>query len=401
MTIEELKGNHPNWIVYEFIRGSRAYGLDTPESDTDFGGVFVCPQETLLGLRSDYVEQVSDERGDTVYYEFGRWIELLLKANPSALESLFIPERFVMKKPSPIVQKIIDSRELFLTKECFNTFRGYAVSQIGKARGLNKKITNPVEERRDVLSFCSVYYNDRILPLSSLLWLNGLKQQFCGLKKAHGVRDGYFLYYDWGGHAEKLYWSKHERFSNEFHEGLNRFDIGMEETMINRGYNGIVALELFHDGKCCDANDVRLSNIPEGVKPLTMMFFDKDAYSAHCRDYHDYQEWKKNRNPIRYESNLGQNYDGKNMMHCMRLIRMCKEIADGRGLIVNRSGIDREFLLSIKNHEMEYDKIMEIVEKEKKEMTIAMEMSHLPEKIDVPTVDKLLIEARKSFYCKN
>lgn len=128
MTIEELRAS--GMIAYEYIRGSQAYGLATPTSDEDRGGVFICPPENILGLRSNYVEQVADEKGDTVFYEFGRWVELLLKANPTALESLFIPERCIIGKVHPMVQYIIDHRDMFLSKECFKTLCGYAYGQL-------------------------------------------------------------------------------------------------------------------------------------------------------------------------------------------------------------------------------------------------------------------------------
>ena len=152
MTIEELRKS--GWIAFEYIRGSHAYGLNTETSDEDHGGVFICPPEMLMGLRGQYIEQVADEKNDTVFYEFGRWIELLMKANPTALESLFIPERCIIGEVHPMIRYIMDHRDMFLSKECFKTLTGYATSQIGKARGLNKKIVNPVTERKGVLDFC-------------------------------------------------------------------------------------------------------------------------------------------------------------------------------------------------------------------------------------------------------
>ena len=67
MTIEELRKS--GWIAFEYIRGSHAYGLNTETSDVDMGGVFILPNDYLMGLRSHYIEQVSDDKNDTVYYE--------------------------------------------------------------------------------------------------------------------------------------------------------------------------------------------------------------------------------------------------------------------------------------------------------------------------------------------
>lgn len=54
MTISDLKSGE--LIILECISGSRAYGLDTPSSDTDIKGVFLLPKEDFYGL--NYVPQV-------------------------------------------------------------------------------------------------------------------------------------------------------------------------------------------------------------------------------------------------------------------------------------------------------------------------------------------------------
>jgi len=48
MKIQDLKDQ--NLIILECISGSKAYGLDTPQSDTDIRGVFILPQEDIYGL---------------------------------------------------------------------------------------------------------------------------------------------------------------------------------------------------------------------------------------------------------------------------------------------------------------------------------------------------------------
>ncbi len=75
MTIQDLKKN--NLILFEAISGSRAYGTHLPFSDEDGRGVFVLPKERFYGL--NYIAQVSDEKNDNVYYELGRFLELLSK----------------------------------------------------------------------------------------------------------------------------------------------------------------------------------------------------------------------------------------------------------------------------------------------------------------------------------
>ena len=48
MTIDDLKGK--GLVILECISGSRAYGLETPTSDTDIKGVFLLPKEDYYGL---------------------------------------------------------------------------------------------------------------------------------------------------------------------------------------------------------------------------------------------------------------------------------------------------------------------------------------------------------------
>ena len=73
MTIEDLK--QQKLIILECISGSRAYGLDTAASDTDIKGVFILPKKDFYGL--EYIPQVSNATNDIVYYELGRYLELL------------------------------------------------------------------------------------------------------------------------------------------------------------------------------------------------------------------------------------------------------------------------------------------------------------------------------------
>lgn len=402
MTIEELRNS--GLIAYEYKRGSHMYHLNTETSDEDFGGVFFCPKKMLLGLRGRYEEQVSDSKSDVVFYEFGRWLELLLKSNPTVLEGLFAPEDCIVGEVHPAVRKILDNRELFLSKECFKTFYGYAVSQISKARGLNKKIVNPVTERKDILDFCYTFNDQGSLPIKKFLAENGLDQKYCGLVNIPNMSDGdssiYGVYYDFAAYFkfENIDWARDWYNGNSPYKKF--FPSVSEQLSIQKRiedkeffhYGGIV-----HPDEIEKSNTVRLSSVPKGEKPICFMAYNKNGYMRHCRDYKDYKEWEKNRNPARYESNLGHNYDAKNVMHCMRLVRMAKELAQGKGFNVVRTW-DRDYLLDIRNHKFEYEDVMTQLEKEKSEMEEAIKSCTLPEKVDFDKVNDLLYDVRLKYY---
>ena len=436
MTIDELRKS--GMIAFEYIRGSHAYGLNTATSDEDHGGVFICPKEMLYGLRSNYIEQVADEKGDTVFYEFGRWVELLLKSNPTALESLFIPKRCIVGEVHPMVQAIIDHRDMFLSKECFKTLTGYAVSQIGKARGLNKKIVNPVTERKDVLDFCYTFKDQGSQPIKEFLAKHNLDQKYCGLVNIPNMNCTYGVYYDFAAYFKFEFWDKGVFGDCELNEELfnswcfdMRFrtvtkDILMDYDYVHKTYERVVNKNFFkykgivhpnvevtnpdgtkeilynvevdkENNTMTESNDVRLCSIPKGETPICTMTYNKDGYQVHCREYKEYKEWEEKRNPERYKSNLNQNYDGKNMCHCMRLTRMGKELALGQGFNVERT-YDREYLLSIKNHELEYDEIMAQANKEKAEMEEAIKNCTLPDMPDYAAVNEVLYKARLAYY---
>ena len=408
LTIEELKKS--NMIAYEYIRGSHAYGTNIKDengndiSDIDIGGVFICDEETLKGLRSNYVEQVSDEKNDTVYYELGRWIELLMKSNPTALESLFIPEDCIVGEIHPAVQYILNNRDKFITKECLNPLLGYSFNQIKKAKGLNKKINIPEDfQRKDILDFCYTFKNQGSQPIKEFLEENGLDQKYCGLVNIPNMKDVYGVYYDFAAYFNFEYvdWyridfgiegvkSPYDKFINEFEAKK------INERIINKEfyhYPGIV-----NPDEIYKSNTVRLSSIPKGEKPICFMTYNKDAYTSHCIDYKDWEDWKKHRNPVRYENNKGHNYDSKNLMHTIRLMEMGVELAEGKGFNVRRTGEDVKHLLAIRNHEMSYEEIMEEATKLKEKFDKAVETTNLPEKIDYDYVNDLLINARKICY---
>lgn len=397
MTIDELRKS--GWIAYEYIRGSHMYHLNIETSDQDVGGVFICPQEHLMGLRSRYIEQIADEKNDTVFYEFGRWIELLLKSNPSALESLFAPKDCVIGEIHPAVQYIIDHRDMFLSKACIDTCYGFAKSQIYKARGLNKKIVNPMTERKGILDFCYTFKKQGSQPMKEWLAENKLDQRYCGLVNIPNMHEVYGVYYDFAAyfHFENVDWRTDFYYDNSpYNKFLTRKQaVEISDRIKNKEfyhYAGIV-----NPNEEDKSNDVRLSSVVKGEQPICYMTFAKDGYISHCTAYREYKDWEKKRNPARYESNLDKNYDSKNIMHCMRILRMAKELAQGKGFNVVRDA-DRDFLLDIRYHKFEYDEIMAQVEQEKVETEAAIKTCTLPDKADYDKVNNLLMEARKIAY---
>jgi hypothetical protein len=141
-----------------------------------------------------------------------------------------------------------------------------------------------------------------------------------------------------------------------------------------------------------------LSSIPAGLAPLTVLHFNKDAYSIYCREYKEYWEWVDKRNDERYQSTLrhGQNYDAKNMMHTFRLLAMAEEIAREHRVIVYRP--DREFLLRIRAGEFSFEHLLSLVEERLSAIETLYERSDLPDAPDTAKAEELLVRIREAFY---
>ena len=73
---------------------------------------------------------------------------------------------------------------------------------------------------------------------------------------------------------------------------------------------------------------------------------------------------------------------------------MAYEIATGQGFNVVRTW-DRDFLMKVRQHQFEYDYIIDYVEDFKVKMEEAMAKSTLPEEIDENFVNDLLIDIRR------
>jgi len=350
--IEWLKKN--DCIIFETISGSRLYGLNTAKSDTDIKGVYILPEKEFYSL--DYIPQVNDEKNDVVYYELRRFFELLLKNNPNIMELLNIPDEFVLYK-HPLYDLI--KPEIFISKLCEETFGKYALSQIKKSKGLNKKIVNPVDkERKTPIDFCYILENEKSISLKTWLKKREWIQENCGLVDIPHGEGIYALFYD---------------------EDIN--------------YRGVQTGE--------DANHVATSSVPKGLKPEAYMTFNINSYKSYCKKYKEYWEWVEKRNDERYRSNIENehNYDAKNIMHTFRLLLMAGDIATKGEIVANRS--EREFLLKVKRGEFEYDGLLKKAESKKVEIQNFFKKSKLKGRPSKEDVNSLLAEIRKEFYSLN
>jgi len=308
-------------ILFECFAGSKAYGTSVIGSDEDIRGIFAVPASAYLDLTRP-PDQLSDERGNLVYYSLRRVIELLAEANPNVLELLFMPDDCVRKR-SPEMQMLVANRHLFISKQCADTHAGYAMSQIKKAKGQNKWINNPQPEMAPAKEdFCYVIPRQeapncppaRPILLRTIGW---------NLSEYHAVRlehsrDTYRLY----------------RYG-ELSRGVFRGDVLVCES------------------------------IPEGDEATHfagLLLYKEQAWQQALVDHKNYWAWRRNRNDARWQQQeRGEvDFDSKNMMHTVRLLLSGKAVLETGQPIVRFSGDQLALLMSIREGKTTFDEIMSI-----------------------------------------
>jgi len=376
-----LKDN--GYILFETITGSQAHGTNTEKSDIDKAFVYILPENDILGMR--YTEQLKIHK-DFMGYEIRRFLELLRKGNPTVLELLHSPEDCVLIK-HPAFDLLLTEKNSFITESCEDAFFGYARQQRTKAEGLEKlqnwEITRVV--KKTPIDFCKVPVGYDAIPIERWLTDKNLEQKFCALSAVTNCKDLYAVFYDYEAHrcfSELLPLEKREVYKSERKEkGLS----------MGFGYKGI-AFE--------DSNDIRLSNIPfeERKHHLCHMSYNKDGYAKHCKDYTRYQKWLVDRNEARWADNQahGHQYDVKNMMHFMRLIKIGTEIAEGKGIQIRRP--DAQELLKIRRGEVSIHEIFEKSDEMLTEMKKLFQNANLPGEVSLEFIHNLLVDIRKHFY---
>ncbi len=117
-----------DYVIYRCVIGSRAFGLDNENSDTDLRGIYLPPADlhwSLYGIP----EQLENHDNQECYWELQKFILLALKANPNILECLYTP---MVEKMMPTAEKLLAQKEIFLSQLVYQTYNGYVMSQFKK-----------------------------------------------------------------------------------------------------------------------------------------------------------------------------------------------------------------------------------------------------------------------------
>ena len=138
MKIKTIKSR----LILEGYRGSITHGTYIPSEDSnsiddiDTIGIFVAPMSYYCGLgdikdRAFDTAEVMEGKYDRVYYDIKKFIRLLLQGNPNVVSLLWLnPKHYITR--TRYGDKLLDNRELSVSKQAFHRFAGYARGQMHK-----------------------------------------------------------------------------------------------------------------------------------------------------------------------------------------------------------------------------------------------------------------------------
>ena len=375
---EKKNANHfkekPTWLTQEYIReknhllfevkvGSQAYGTATPASDIDLKGVFLMPDEAANSIFFDQSWETltwnngktGSDKVESEWVSLRKFLHELLNSNPGRLEMAFSPEDCIIYLHEGF-KCILESRQVFLTKKCEKAFAEYAAAQIRKARGQNKmqNYTKADRTREKLTAFCFTAHGQGACPILDKMAELDMVLENCGLVKVDHMRDVYSVFYDRTGEL---------------------------------GYKGLLSK---------DGNNVTLSSVKRNAVPVFQMQFNTDAWAIACGKWKEYETWEATRNDDRWidVQNHNQKIDGKNMLHCVRLIDVAIEIAIDNFLHVRRTPAEVIHLLNIKKGNLSLEQIIEGAEQKLKDLSEVYAKSGLPDSVDPAIADALYWKSR-------
>ena len=131
--------------------GSHAYGLNTPTSDEDFKGIAIPPSEYFYGFSHTF-EQAETKDPDLVIYDIRKFFKLARDCNPNLIELLWTaPEHHVIQ--TELGAKLIEHRDLFLSKKARHTFSGYALAQLKRINAHHRWLKHPSKNEPKRIDF--------------------------------------------------------------------------------------------------------------------------------------------------------------------------------------------------------------------------------------------------------
>jgi predicted nucleotidyltransferase len=356
-------------IIFETVVGSRAYGTNLDESaDYDRAGVMIPGESYFYGLEK-FEQFMGFPEKDRVIYDIRKAVKLISDGNPNMMDLLWTPERCLVTM-TKYWKKMIDNRDLFVSKRCRHTFSGYAVAQLLRIKVARRFLLNPpkIKPTRELFG----------LPPTSIFPTAQLKA---------------IIYSAIG---DFLIPEDKENFLSELDDVYADYIIPLFRRYVREDRRAL-ALEYLQVGIKSQANTLK-SLGPSYIKDEYLEEADKELRYYHAsKEWEQYMEWKKHRNKYRAEIELKFKFDTKHANHLIRLYRMGKEILETGQVNVDRTNIDAEELKDIRRGAWTYEQVEEYSKSMDGKLDELYKTSTLQKTPQFNKINDLCVEVVKEF----
>lgn len=372
--------------IYLILSGSRAYGFSSPTSDYDYRGIAIPPIDSYLGIFDKFEQCVDSDKGKHVYKHFpkgllvdsdlehpdmqimeiSKFANLATQSNPSILEILFSPENCFVRK-DPIMDRLLNIRNAFLSKQVKARFCGYALSQLKRIKRHKRWIDNPPSAPPNRADYG--------LPEYKLLSMDQLGAAEALIQKEVN---------EFVIHQDDL----PEHVKIELNNGMGRMMRAVWQTL-----NPNIDYPIGDDEKFISTEDALFFGLAKQqgfTDNFLQVLAAEKKYRTHKKDWDSYQRWLKDRNPARAELEKKFGFDTKHATHLVRLLRMAREILETWQVNVFRE--DAEELREVRAGGWSFEKIVDFAEKEDLALFDVMQKSSLPKNADMNEIHNLITD---------
>jgi hypothetical protein len=154
---EQVSSLLPEGLISLCWRGSVAHGMYVPKNDPDsiddrdIMGVYVGPLEHYLGFGRKEVYEQWEGEWDCVFYELKKFVGMLLNCNPNVLSLLWLKPNGIIYESS-LGERLRQNRDIFVTKQAYHSFSGYAHAQFKKMVSFNQEAQVLMEQLEQQLT---------------------------------------------------------------------------------------------------------------------------------------------------------------------------------------------------------------------------------------------------------
>ena len=329
--IKEFEKKYNYKVVYVTKYGSKLYGTDNPNSDTDYKGIFIPSKESILLKRDiehyNFNSNNTNTRNskddiDLQLFSIYKWFSLLKKGETGAIDILFslFREDTQIYNDRDFTQKVMQNYKKFYNKN-LHSFLGYCVGQ--------SKLYNVRGERFNELHIFVEYFN----KLAQKRGNEKLESMFPLIEEMFDKKRYKYI---------KFTTAPTSRGSGEVKDGVYI-------EVLGKRFLGTVSVEYFSK---------RITEMEE-------QFGNRARASAKGVDF-------------------------KALSHAVRVIDEVEELIDSDFITFPLK--NRDYILSIKEGKESLEDVMDYIDQKLTIVREKLENSLLPEKSDEEFIDRFLLE---------